>query len=286
MRIIRALLVELSLQRRSLCVKLAIIAVLAVAFDMRFAFLAQVSGASPASLTWGDYLANMLAGIREYVFAPEQMQSVNKFSLPAAWVLLYCGICFVSLTDPKRELSGVESHLMVACGARGTWWVVRFMVSFVCVGASWATLCIATAAWTRISGGVLSLEVTELAANLLKTTAEVYLRPPWPLLELFGVAFLATLSLSAVQLLVSLILGPAVAFAVSASALFLSAFFLRSWLVGNYLMAARSSSFAELEGGGVDPVDGMILSGALLLGSFIGGLLVAKRLDSVGRRRV
>lgn len=137
-----------------------------------------------------------------------------------------------------------------------------------------------------MSGGVLSLGVTELAASLLKITAEVYLHPPWPLLELFGAAFLATLSLSAVQLLVSLILGPAVAFAVSASALFLSAFFLRSWLVGNYLMAARSSSFAELEGGGVDPVDGMILSGALLLGSFIGGLLVAKRLDSVGRRRV
>lgn len=79
-----------------------------------------------------------------------------------------------------------------------------------------------------------------------------------------------------IQLVISLILRPIISFLCTVVILFFSAFYLTPWLLGNYLMAARSSAFLAY---GMNPGLGAIFSLVLIADMVVVGAIIVNRID-------
>jgi hypothetical protein len=224
-----------------------------------------------SSLTFGDYLVNMMCGMKEYMFDPS-----NPFSFPAAWMLAFLFMAYITLNYPYHDLMGMGKHLIIVSGSRTLWWlskcvwVALSVLSFFLVGFA------SSALWTLISGGDFSFDVSEIVPIVLQFDTTILLPRPWDMTGLLLAVPLMTVALCCVQLLLSLLIRPMFSYIVTIGVLFLSAYFQSPWLIGNYMMAARSICFVD---GGLSWQIGAAISCVLIAAVVVMGGVLFNRLD-------
>lgn len=104
----------------------------------------------------------------------------------------------------------------------------------------------------------------------------------WPIGPCLVGAFLMLVALCMVQMALSLLVGPLIAFGVSISTILVSAWAVHPALLGNYLMVTRTTEVSTV---GVDVGVGMVVSVALIVVSVIVGGFAFSRMDILGGER-
>ncbi|MDR0514818.1 MAG: hypothetical protein LBG81_06635 [Coriobacteriaceae bacterium] len=233
--------------------------------------LPSLEGKVPFALSLGDYLVNAFAGMKEYVFDPR-----NPFDYPALWLLAFLLIAFFTLRHPYQDLMGSGKHIMLLSGNRFRWWAAKCAWVAITVLLYFAIGVIALLFWVSLTQGGLGLAVSSQMPGLLKFDTMLLVQPPWEILGfLFGLVSM-TVAICLVQMLVTLYVKPVLGFVCTVSLLFLSAFFKNIFLLGNYLMAARSAVFIR---DGLSWQAGLVVSLVLIAAVlFLGGFMF-KRMD-------
>lgn len=227
----------------------------------------DAAGRMTGPFSLGDYLVSFVAGSKTYSFSPEE-----PFRFPIAWAALLMLGAYATLWYPYRDLMGMGKHLMVSMGSKWTWWlskcawVVCSVVLFCLIGLVVACVC------TVVLGGSLSLDVSGPLPSILDfNLADVAYAPQGVGLFLFVAVPVALVALCLVQLTASLLLRPVLGYAVTMALLLLSLFYENPWLLGNELMAARSTSLL-IEG--IPPLSGLVVSATFaVLAVVLGGML-------------
>ena len=201
----------------------------------------------------GDYLTNMFLGMGSYTF-----NISSPFKLPVAWLLLLFSLLFATLRYPYKDLYGMGAHVMMRSGSRLSWWWAKCLWVALSVVLLCCLLVLVAVFWALVTAGTLSLHTTEFFLDYvaIRGDAAAYCEESVTYLaSIFG----WVLALGLVQLVASVALKPAAGFVAMVSYLFFSSFYATPLLLGNYLMAQRSSAF----GGIIDMMSGMPLSVAV-----------------------
>lgn len=213
-----------------------------------------------ASLSFGDFLFWVLRGT--VLFHPE----TNMF-----WIFYNFMIVFIVSYYPFKDLAGYGQQILLRSGKRSFWWFGKCIWAVTCVVIYYLlTYCIISV-FVLFTGGNFSIF---LQCDIFQTNA-LKIKDAGVLL-LIGIALpvAASVSLSLLQLVLSLILKPILSIMIILALIVLSIFICSDWAIGNYTMVARSSyMIAE----GVDPTNGLIIMGTLSVCSVLAGLFVFKR---------
>lgn len=243
-------------------------------------------------LTFGEGILCMFRGMMPYSPA-----SGRPFQFPMAWFAIFLSMLYVMADYPFRDLGGMGSHVIVACGSRWAWWLAKcgwvVACTLVCLAIPIAICAVAT----LVSGGDWSIAVRpDIAASLRagdtaaqdggaafgEVGADVASQAAVGITPAVAALAVSLVAIAIAQLVVSLLVNPVIGLAVSVSVLLLSAFFRYWWLPGNYLMLARTGTLMR---GGFDPAAGIALSALLLIALVVIGGLAFSRMDILGRER-
>lgn len=244
-------------------------------------------------LTFGETMLCMFRGMMPY-----SPQSGRPFLLPMGWLSLLITMLYVTSDYPFRDLGGMGAHAIVACRSRWTWWLSKCSWAIACVFVCFAIAVAFCAAMVIVGGGDWSLGVRSEVAGALnagdavaaidgsasvsdESVSKAGLQDGADLGLALTAFVLAFVALSLVQLVAGLFVHPVIGLALSISILLFSAFFKRWYLLGNYLMLARTR---ELMRGGLDPLVGCALALSVCVGATVIGGLAFGHKDILGRR--
>ena len=257
----------------SVAPRLAIVTLLAALCSLMFYLYASAAPSASCTLNYATYIAAVFGGSSEFI--PERGEG---FSLPAAWLCNCLAITFVTLDYPSTNLKSVGTMALVLSGSRWSWWISKCLwVGTCCLLGYVASLsgCLLCALGVGASPGLgLSKEAAELLGFFM-ASASPLARETADISEFLACAPVVLISISLIQLAISMHTAPYIGLVASICAFFASSFWLNCILLGNHLMIARSDLTIA---NGVPAEWGAAIACLFaLLAVVIGGLLFNRR---------
>lgn len=176
-------------------------------------------------------------------FVPE---NATAFHLPILWIMMTSGICYLTLQYPYRDISQMGIQIIIRSGGKVSWWLSKCLWSTTTVVSSFVIIHVMIIIICNIAGIPVSLSVNTLvcqgiygltAFNEPDGKSVVWFIYILPMLVCGGISIL--------QMLLSLVFKPFVAF-VCVSVLFISnVYFYSPYLIGNYAMPLRANIFGN-----------------------------------------
>lgn len=228
--------------------------------------------------TTGDYFLFLIGGCGQTEFTPG---GGSTFIMPTMWMVFVLWMQFTSLYYPFIDLEGIGKHLMAVSGGRGIWWfskciwvTVNTTVNYLLVFAAATLSGLCFGAKLSMNANYYLARELDMRMDLLTTDTTWNL---WPVMIVTGVFLIA---FSMVQLMLSIIVKPLFSYLFLAGFLFAGAYMQAPLLLGNYMMAARSSVLITT---GLQLEEGIIICLWIILISLILGYLVFERKDILGK---
>lgn len=212
----------------------------------------------------------------------------EQFQFPMAWFALIVSISYAVLDYPTRDLAGMGARLIAKGGSRWCWWLAMCCWVMLVALTCWIATIIIAFLITICSTGLLSWEVRpdialaldaahNDATHYISHTDGVYSAPVRPgdardiLFDAFPAAIggvIVLVSILIIQTVVSFVTYPVMGMVSTVTLLFFSAYYSNPWLIGNYLMFARSEEFMRA---GMDPLKGAIMAALITVIAVVAG---------------
>lgn len=187
--------------------------------------------------TWADYLFYLWGGIKEYIPSPE-----NSFLFPARWLLLYLLLCYSTLHFPYHDLVSLGGQFLPRGGSRLLWWVSKIIWNIGMTVVSWGLLLLTPLLFCWIAKEPISSSITpEFINQLMEGAASFDTFSPKLSTLLIVFPLLFAISISLLQMMLSLFLKPLFSFSIIAVILLASTYLVTPFLPGNYAMIVRSA---------------------------------------------
>lgn len=240
---------------------------------------ARLFGIDPLNLSLGDYLTNYLAGVIA--------QGLNltggggkPFYLPATWMLTMLLPCYATLWYPRKDLESEGAQILLRAGSRMAWWLAKCAWVALAVSAYWVAGYACQCVFAQMSGATLNIGITGSLSRLLalgEGSIDVWGQSVAPMMP---TVVAVSVSLALAEHAADNWCSPAWGFCLVAALLFLSALLPESALIGNFLMAVRSSSIVA---GGASPVVGVCFSVAITVVALLVGSVSFRQGDILVR---
>lgn len=229
-----------------------------------FNFAGELASMEATQYTYGDYLLRIFGGMREYV--PTQG---DPFDIPYLWLINHIGILYFTLHYMHDDLEGIGCQMILRSGSRTEWWLSK------CIWNTAAVVLLYTIAWGTIfllaasNHAILTFEISPFMEVIMVPGPCQLAQASWQLtLEITILPLLATLAMSQVQMLLCLVVRPAISYVTSLVIFLSSAYKLSPFLPGNYAIALRSDKIIS---NGVSGTVGIGIYLFLILASVVMG---------------
>lgn len=237
---------------------------------------------SDIEITVPDYLFYLFFGMEEYVPSPG-----NKFRFPALWVAVILYVSYITLYYPYKDLNGYGKNILLNTQSKKTWylskcmWVTVSTITYFLIGLVVLSL------FAIISGAEITADVSSKVVikfipfitteqNLFYNDAMYY---KVTILH-FVLPVIICVMNNLLQLFLSLFIKPFFSFIFTVSYTIASAYYLKSFMLGNYAMIARSNIFID---NGVNFTDGLIISLGVILVVIISGTVLFSKQDILNK---
>lgn len=223
-----------------------------------------------AQFTLGDYYFNLTAGGLAY-----DPTSSTPFTLPISWFAPILLLAYITLWYPYHDLMGSGKTMMIASGSRWSWWLAKcaWIIVYVCIYCLIGF--VLTTFFALIIGCDHSFIATDTSALLLRFDSVINFDvTSYDIVSFLYVVPVVLCALCMLQLAISLLFRPLWGYVVTISILFVSAFSGNHFLLGNSLMAIRSTVYVA---DGVSPLWSTCLGLIVIVASVvIGGYFLTK----------
>lgn len=237
---------------------------------------------SDIEITVPDYLFYLFFGMEEYVPSPG-----NKFRFPALWVAVILYVSYITLYYPYKDLNGYGKNILLNTQSKKTWylskcmWVTVSTITYFLIGLVVLSL------FAIISGAEITADVSSKVVikfipfitteqNLFYNDAIYY---KVTILH-FVLPVVICVMNNLLQLFLSLFIKPFFSFIFTVSYTIASAYYLKSFMLGNYAMIARSNIFID---NGVNFTDGLLISLGVILIVIISGTVLFSKQDILNK---
>lgn len=224
----------------------------------------------------GDLALYIFGGMKKFIPAPGAV-----FPFPTVWLLVMALACFSSLWYPLEDLYGFGKTLLTACQSRKRWYLAKAMWCGVTVSLYFALGWVVLLLGCLAMGGKFTWTISPYMMELMEITDVASTVEEWRLtLQLTLLPWLVAVTLSQLQLCLSLWMQPVLGWVVSIVALLSSAYYASPLLLGNYAMALRDQQV--LADGVIWQVGALYCMGLLLL-CVLAGLISFQHTDILGK---
>ena len=226
--------------------------------------------------TIADFMITVFAGCREN--AAQEMGM--SFQVPFLWMAYICWMLLITLRYPLEELAGIGKQLLVLSRKRSYWFFSKCVWICIYTSVSFIAMGVGITAMGLLCGANLSFDVNEYLAAEVNFISP-YLKPaPWNIASLVVPNLKTLLALGVVQFAVSLFLKPLYAYLLIVGYALACTYISSPFLVGNYMMGARSASITTA---GYIPLEGIFISIWLAVVAAIIGWLRFSNYDILGK---
>lgn len=224
----------------------------------------------------GDLALYIFGGMKKFIPTPGAV-----FPFPTVWLLVMALACFSSLWYPLEDLYGFGKTLLTACQSRKRWYLAKAMWCGVTVSLYFALGWVVLLLGCLAMGGKFIWTISPYMMELMEITDVASTVEEWRLtLQLTLLPWLVAVTLSQLQLCLSLWMQPVLGWVVSIVALLSSAYYASPLLLGNYAMALRDQQV--LADGVIWQVGALYCMGLLLL-CVLAGLISFQHTDILGK---
>ena len=224
----------------------------------------------------GDLALYIFGGMKKFIPTPGAV-----FPFPTVWLLMMALACFSSLWYPLEDLYGFGKTLLTACQSRKRWYLAKAMWCGVTVSLYFALGWVVLLLGCLAMGGKFTWTISPYMMELMEITDVASTVEEWRLtLQLTLLPWLVAVTLSQLQLGLSLWMQPVLGWVVSIVALLSSAYYASPLLLGNYAMALRDQQV--LADGVIWQVGALYCMGLLLL-CVLAGLISFQHTDILGK---
>ena len=224
----------------------------------------------------GDLALYIFGGMKKFIPTPGAV-----FPFPTVWLLMMALACFSSLWYPLEDLYGFGKTLLTACQSRKRWYLAKAMWCGVTVSLYFALGWVVLLLGCLAMGGKFTWTISPYMMELMEITDVASTVEEWRLtLQLTLLPWLVAVTLSQLQLCLSLWMQPVLGWVVSIVALLSSAYYASPLLLGNYAMALRDQQV--LADGVIWQVGALYCMGLLLL-CVLAGLISFQHTDILGK---
>ena len=237
---------------------------------------------SDIEITVPDYLFYLFFGMEEYVPSPG-----NKFRFPALWVAVILYVSYITLYYPYKDLNGYGKNILLNTQSKKTWYLSKCMWVTVSTTIYFLIGLVVLSLFAIISGAEITPDVSSKVVikfipfitteqNLFYNDAIYY---KVTILH-FVIPVIICVMNNLLQLFLSLFIKPFFSFIFTVSYTIASAYYLKSFMLGNYAMIARSNIFID---NGVNFTDGLIISLGVILVVIISGTVLFSKQDILNK---
>lgn len=226
--------------------------------------------------TWMDFLFYAFKGM-EPITNPDTFEQVQ---LPMSWILIFGGCLFLNMEYLLNDLSNAGQQVIVRCNSRKVWylskclWNITSCVVYFLIGMA-TTLIVA-----MIAGAEVSLaDSPTITFDLYSLTEPVALAVANTICVGVILPLLTLVTLSLLQMMLSLFLKPILSFMICISLLVIGIYTDSSYAIGCGAMVVRSRLLTD---GGVDPVVAGAVCIVVLAVSVVLGVIRFKHTDILG----
>lgn len=228
------------------------------------------------SRSLGDLALYIFGGMKKFIPTPGAV-----FPFPIVWLLVMALACFSSLWYPLNDLYGFGKTLLTACQSRKRWYLAKAMWCGVTVSLYFALGWVVLLLGCLAMGGKFTWTISPYMMELMEITDVASTVEEWRLtLQLTLLPWLVAVTLSQLQLCLSLWMQPVLGWVVSIVVLLSSAYYASPFLLGNYAMALRDQ---QVLSDGVIWQVGVLYCMGLLLPCVLAGLISFKHADILGK---
>ena len=228
------------------------------------------------SRSLGDLALYIFGGMKKFIPTPGAV-----FPFPTVWLLVMALACFSSLWYPLEDLYGFGKTLLTACQSRKRWYLAKAMWCGVTVSLYFALGWVVLLLGCLAMGGKFTWTISPYMMELMEITDVASTVEEWRLtLQLTLLPWLVAVTLSQLQLCLSLWMQPVLGWVVSIVVLLSSAYYASPFLLGNYAMALRDQQV--LSDGVIWQVGALYCMGLLLL-CVLAGLISFQHTDILGK---
>lgn len=228
------------------------------------------------SRSLGDLALYIFGGMKKFIPTPGAV-----FPFPTVWLLVMALACFSSLWYPLEDLYGFGKTLLTACQSRKRWYLAKAMWCGVTVSLYFALGWVVLLLGCLAMGGKFTWTISPYMMELMEITDVASTVEEWRLtLQLTLLPWLIAVTLSQLQLCLSLWMQPVLGWVVSIVALLSSAYYASPLLFGNYAMALRDQ---QVLANGVIWQVGVLYCLGLLLLCVLAGLISFQHTDILGK---
>ncbi len=244
-----------------------------------FDFFIKMNG---IEITVLDYFFYLFFGMEEYVPSPG-----NKFRFPALWVAVILYVSYITLYFPYKDLNGYGKNILLNTQSKKTWYLSKCMWVTVSTIIYFLIGLVVLSLFAIISGAEITADVSSKVVikfipfitteqNLFYNDAIYY---KVTILH-FVLPVIICVMNNLLQLFLSLFIKPFFSFIFTVSYTIASAYYLKSIMLGNYAMIARSNIFID---NGVNFTDGLIISLGVILVVIISGAILFSKQDILNK---
>ena len=237
---------------------------------------------SDIETTVPDYLFYLFFGMEEYVPSPG-----NKFRFPALWVAVILYVSYITLYFPYKDLNGYGKNILLNTQSKKTWYlskcmwvtvstIIYFLIGFVVLSLFAIISGAETTADVSSNAVIKLIQFITTEQNLFYNDAMYY---KVTILHFILPVVISVMN-NLLQLFLSLFIKPFFSFIFTVSYTIASAYYLKSFMLGNYAMIARSNIFID---NGVNFTDGLIISLGVILVVIISGTVLFSKQDILNK---
>ena len=213
----------------------------------------------------GDYLAYLFAGK-----GPWRLEEGIPFKFPVSWMLLFSLLLYMTLRYPVKDLRGIGALVVVAGQSRWAWWLSKCAWVAVLTGSMLILILVIAVVWAVLTGGDIMWVPSASIEAVVSQEPDLRPEDMGSMAPFFLGVLVLSVALAEVQLVLSLFVRPLLSFTACFSILFVSACQFSPLLLGNYLIAMRSSALML---DGFDPLAGIATGVAIcVLAVILGGI--------------
>jgi hypothetical protein len=243
-------------------------------FTLYFSHVRRMGTGTVGSL--GDFLLYIFGGMKEYI--PSKTEA---FRFPAIWILLLLFLAYITLYYPYNDLMGYGQNVLVRSAGRRRWWLSKCVWNMLSVAAFFVLGWLTVFLFCLLSGMPLSLEISKyMYDSIFVLNSETALYPKLITGALLGLPLLSMVSISLLQMLLSLWIKPIYSFGVTAVILLSSAYYLQPFMIANYAMPIRN---AAVVANGVHLHTGTAVMALLGIAASVSGGLAFKQYDIINK---
>lgn len=256
---------------------LALIFIYLIPFAQFLKWRAYLQESQVAYCTLADCMGCVFQGTYPFV----RTEQMDDFIIPTVWFALVMYILFLPLEYPTKAMQLWGEQYTIRSG-KVSWWISKYCYTLICIICAFAILLLEMMTLCKISGVKITWRNTpefyQLLFGQVNINFQQSLHPIENVFLFVIMPFLGLITLSVVQLFLSVWIRPVIAYIMSIISLVFTVYYDSAFLPGNNTMAIRS---AWIDPEGVQCSKSIVACCSICIIIFVVGCLMIRRKELI-----